>query len=204
MVLAALTRAIEARDPYTRGHSARVSAFAEVIARRLGWRSAWLGALRLGGQLHDVGKLNLDSALLQKPGPLDEGERAAIERHPLVGARLIRPFAALRPALPCVLFHHEHWDGNGYPSGRSREHIPPGARVLGVADAFDAMTSTRPYRQPLPISSALAEVRGCAGTQFDPVVVRAFLTAWAEGDFDQIRAGHGLVAARYWAAAAAS
>jgi HD-GYP domain-containing protein (c-di-GMP phosphodiesterase class II) len=188
VVVSALSHAIEARDPYTRGHSARVSAFAEVIARRLGWRSSRLAALRLGGQLHDVGKLNLDASVLQKPGPLDEKERAEIRRHPVAGARLIRPFTALRPALPCVLFHHEHWDGNGYPSGRSHEHIPPGARILGVADAFDAMISTRPYRQALSISSALAEVRACAGTQFDPAVVRAFLGAWAEGDFDEIRA----------------
>jgi HD-GYP domain-containing protein (c-di-GMP phosphodiesterase class II) len=188
VVVTALARAIEARDPYTRGHSARVSAFAEVIARRLGWGPSGLAALRLGGQLHDVGKLNLDAAVLQKPGPLDDRERAEIRRHPVAGARLIRQFHALRPALPCVLFHHEHWDGNGYPTGRSREQIPPGARILGVADAFDAMTSTRPYRQPLPLSSALAEVRACAGSQFDPVVVRAFLAAWAGGEFAEIRA----------------
>jgi HD-GYP domain-containing protein (c-di-GMP phosphodiesterase class II) len=188
VVLTALSQAIEARDPYTQGHSARVSLFAEVIARRLGWRSTRLGALRLGGQLHDVGKLNLDGNVLHKPGPLDERERIEIRRHPLAGARLIRPFAALRPALPYVLFHHERWDGEGYPSGRSREQIPPGARVLAVADAFDAMTSTRPYRGALPLDQALAEVRDCAGSQFDPVVVRAFLAAWAEGDFAQIRA----------------
>jgi HD-GYP domain-containing protein (c-di-GMP phosphodiesterase class II) len=188
VVLTALSHAIEARDPYTRGHSARVSVIAEVIARRLGWRNSRLAALRLGGQLHDVGKLNLDGSLLHKPGPLDERERLEVRRHPLAGARLIRPFAVLRPALPYVLFHHERWDGEGYPSGRSREQIPPGARVLAVADAFDAMTSTRPYRGALPLDQALAEVRDCSGSQFDPAVVRAFLTAWAEGEFDQIRA----------------
>jgi putative two-component system response regulator len=188
VVLTALSHAIEARDPYTKGHSARVTAIAEVIARRLGWRNARLEALRLGGLLHDVGKLSLDGAVLHKAGPLDERERIEICRHPLVGARLIRPFASLRPALPYVLFHHEHWDGNGYPSGRSREQIPPGARILALADAFDAMTSNRPYRQALPLTSALAEVRECAGTQFDPAVVRGFLAAWAEGDFAQIRA----------------
>ena len=188
MVLTALSQAIEARDPYTQGHSARVSVISEVIARRLGWRSSRLAALRLGGQLHDVGKLNLDGAVLHKAGPLDEREQVEVRRHPLAGARLIRPFAVLRPALPYVLFHHERWDGDGYPSGRSREQIPPGARVLAVADAFDAMTSTRPYRGALPLDQALAEVRACAGSQFDPVVVRAFLAAWAAGDFAQIRA----------------
>jgi HD-GYP domain-containing protein (c-di-GMP phosphodiesterase class II) len=188
VVLTALTHAIEARDPYTQGHSARVTAIAEVIARRLGWRSSRLAALRLGGLLHDVGKLNLDGAVLHKAGPLDERERLEMCRHPAAGARLIRPFESLRPALPYVLFHHEWWDGSGYPSGRSREQIPPGARILAVADAFDAMTSTRPYRAPLPLTQALAEVRECAGSQFDPAVVRGFLAAWAEGDFAQIRA----------------
>jgi HD-GYP domain-containing protein (c-di-GMP phosphodiesterase class II) len=188
VVLTALSHAIEARDPYTRGHSARVSAIAEVIARRLGWRGTRLAALRLGGQLHDVGKLNLDGAVLNKPGPLDDDERQEVRRHPLAGARLIRPFASLRPALPYVLFHHERWDGTGYPTGRSREQIPPGARILALADAFDAMISNRPYRPALPLHRALAEVRACAGSQFDPAVVRAFLAAWAEGDFDQIRA----------------
>ena len=188
VVLTALSHAIEARDPYTRGHCARVSAIAEVIARRLGWRGNRLAALRLGGQLHDVGKLNLDGAVLNKAGPLDDDERKEVRRHPLAGARLIRPFAALRPALPYVLFHHERWDGTGYPTGRSREQIPPGARILALADAFDAMISNRPYRPALPVNRALAEVRACAGSQFDPAVVRAFLAAWAEGDFDQIRA----------------
>jgi HD-GYP domain-containing protein (c-di-GMP phosphodiesterase class II) len=188
VVLTALSHAIEARDPYTRGHSARVSAMAEVIARRLGWRGPRLAALRLGGQLHDVGKLNLDGAVLNKPGPLDDDERQEVRRHPLAGARLIRSFATLRPALPYVLFHHERWDGTGYPTGRSREEIPLGARILALADAFDAMTSSRPYRPALPLHRALAEVRACAGSQFDPTVVRAFLAAWAEGEFEQIRA----------------
>ncbi|HEX7255448.1 MAG TPA: HD-GYP domain-containing protein [Gaiellaceae bacterium] len=188
VVLTALSDAIEAGDPYARGHSARVSVIAEVIARRLGWRDSRLEALRLGGRLHDVGKLNLDRAVLQKAGPLDDRERGHVRRHPLAGARLIRPFTYLRPALPYVLFHHERWDGAGYPSGRAQEQIPPGARILTVADAFDAMISNRSYRAALTVNRALAEVRECAGTQFDPAVVRAFLAAWAEGDFDEIRA----------------
>jgi HD-GYP domain-containing protein (c-di-GMP phosphodiesterase class II) len=182
VVLAALSQAIEARDPYARGHSARVSALAVVVARRLGWRDARLGALRLGALLHDVGKLNLDDAVLQKPGPLDEREYREIRRHPLAGARLIRRFETLRPALPYILFHHERWDGSGYPSGRSREQIPIGARIVSVVDAFDAMTSLRPYRPPLSLRRALAEVRNGSGTQFDPGVVRAFLAAWSNGE----------------------
>jgi HD-GYP domain-containing protein (c-di-GMP phosphodiesterase class II) len=185
VVLTALSHAIEARDPFTRGHSARVSAIAEVIARRLGWRSSRLEALRLGGQLHDVGKLNLDGAVLHKAGPLDERERIHVRGHPLAGARLIRPFTALHPALPYVLFHHERWDGHGYPSGRAREQIPTGARIVAVADAFDAMISVRPYRAPLSVRDALTELEDGAGTQFDPGVVRAFVAAWRDGELDR-------------------
>jgi HD-GYP domain-containing protein (c-di-GMP phosphodiesterase class II) len=194
VVLAALSQAIEARDPYTRGHSARVSALAVVVARRLGWKGSRLGALGLGGLLHDVGKLNLDEAVLTKPGPLDEDEYREIKRHPLAGARLIRGFEALRPALPYILFHHERWDGSGYPSGRSSEQIPIGARIVAVVDAFDAMTSPRPYRPPLTLSRALAEVVGGAGTQFDPGVVRAFLAAWSDGELDRFLPDHRLSA----------
>jgi putative two-component system response regulator len=139
----------------------------------------------MGGLLHDVGKLNLDEALLRKPGPLDAREYDEIRRHPLAGARLIRSFEALRPALPYILFHHERWDGSGYPTGRFYEQIPLGARIVAVVDAFDAMTSTRPYRAPLPLGSALAELNRSTGTQFDPTVVRAFFGAWNDGELDR-------------------
>ena len=185
MVVGALSKAIEARDPYTRGHSERVSLLAQVVARRLAWKSTRLGAVKLGALLHDVGKLNLDHAVLSKPGPLDEREFMEIKRHPLAGARLIRGFEALRPALPYILFHHERWDGAGYPTGRSREQIPLGARIVAVVDAFDAMISIRPYRAALPVRSAIAEVNEGAGTQFDPGVVRAFLAVWSEGELDR-------------------
>jgi putative nucleotidyltransferase with HDIG domain len=186
VVLAAISQAIEARDPYTRGHSTRVSALAEIVARRLGWKATHLPSLKLGGLLHDVGKLNLDEAVLRKPGPLTEQEFCEIKRHPQAGAKMIRGFEQLRPALPYILFHHERWDGHGYPSGRSREQIPAGARIVAVVDAFDAMISLRPYRPPLPVRTALAEVERNAGTQFDPGVVRAFLTAWADGELDTV------------------
>jgi putative nucleotidyltransferase with HDIG domain len=185
VVLAALAQAIESHDPAIEGHSARVSSLAEVIARRLGWKSTGLSALHLGGLLHDVGKLNLDEAVLRKPGPLDDREYFEIRRHPLAGARLIRSYEELRPALPCILFHHERWDGSGYPTGRLCEQIPQGARIVAVVDAFDAMTSFRPYRAPLPLQNALAELRRGAGTQFDPTVVRTFLRAWSEGELDR-------------------
>jgi HD-GYP domain-containing protein (c-di-GMP phosphodiesterase class II) len=186
VVLAALSQAIEARDPYSCGHSTRVSSLGQVVARQLGWKASRLGALRLGGLLHDVGKLNLDDAVLRKPGPLDEREYREIMRHPVAGAKLIRSFDVLRPALPYILFHHERWDGHGYPSGRAREQIPRGARIVAVVDAFDAMISKRPYRPPLSVRAAITEIREGAGSQFDPSVVRAFLGLWSEGKLDRL------------------
>jgi putative nucleotidyltransferase with HDIG domain len=179
-MLSTLSRAIEARDPYTRGHSTRVTAIAEAIARRLGWDEERLELLQLGGPLHDVGKLGVSEEVLAKPGRLDEAELAQIREHPKLGARILLRVAALRGALPYVLYHHERWDGGGYPTGRAGERIPLEARVLAVADAFDAMTSDRPYRSALDRDEAVAEVARCAGTQFDPDVVRVFLELFAE------------------------
>ena len=124
--------------------------------------------------------------MLRKPGPLTEQEFAEIKRHPQAGAKMIRGLEQLRPALPYILFHHERWDGCGYPTGRSREQIPIGARIVAVVDAFDAMISLRPYRPPLLVRNALAEVERNAGSQFDPGVVRAFLAAWNEGELDAV------------------
>src|SRR5213078_4315015 len=179
-MLSVLTGAIEARDPYTRGHSARVTALAEKIARRLGWSEERLASLRIGGPLHDIGKLAVSDEVLRKEGRLDDGELAQIREHPTIGARILLRMAALREAIPYVLYHHERWDGNGYPSGKAGEEIPLEARVLAVADAFDAMTSDRPYRPALGRDEALAEVARCAGTQFDPEIVRIFLELFAE------------------------
>jgi HD-GYP domain-containing protein (c-di-GMP phosphodiesterase class II) len=179
-MLATLSRAIEARDPYTRGHSDRVTELAEAIARRLGWSDERLALLQVGGPLHDVGKLGVSEEVLAKPGRLGEGELKEIREHPKLGARLLLRVAAFRAAIPYVLFHHERWDGKGYPTGRAGEAIPLEARLLAVADAFDAMTSDRPYRRSLEHHEAVAEVARCAGTQFDPEIVRVFLELFAE------------------------
>jgi HD-GYP domain-containing protein (c-di-GMP phosphodiesterase class II) len=181
-LLALLTAALEARDPSLRGHSERVTAVAESVAVRLGWRGARLDALRLGGVLHDVGKIAVDAAILRKPGPLDALERAQIRLHPQAGARLIDGIDVLQAARACVLYHHERWDGCGYPEGRAGSRIPAAARILAVADAFDAMTSPRPYRPPLPRHRAALEIELCAGSQFDPRVAHAFLAAWRAGE----------------------
>jgi putative nucleotidyltransferase with HDIG domain len=179
-MLRVLTGAIEARDPYTRGHSSRVTALAEVVARRLGWSEEKLASLRVGGPLHDIGKLGVSDEVLRKEGRLDDGELAQIREHPKIGARMLLRMAALREAIPYVLYHHERWDGHGYPSGKAGEEIPIEARVLAVADAFDAMTSDRPYRRALSRTEALAEVERCAGTQFDPEIARLFLELFAD------------------------
>ncbi len=178
-MLSMLTRAIEARDPHTQGHSARVTALAEEVARRLGWSAEQLASLRIGGPLHDIGKLAVSEAVLRKEGQLDPHELDQIRQHPKIGARILLRMAALREAIPYVLYHHERWDGKGYPSGKAGEEIPVEARVLAVADAFDAMTSDRPYRQALSRTEALAEVERCAGTQFDPEIARVFLEVFA-------------------------
>jgi putative nucleotidyltransferase with HDIG domain len=179
-MLSVLSSAIEARDPYTQGHSARVTAIAESIARRLGWQEQRLALLRIGGPLHDIGKLGVSDEVLCKRGRLDARELAEIREHPTLGAKILLRLAAFRGAIPYVLFHHERWDGRGYPTGRSEEQIPVEARVLAIADAFDAMTSDRPYRRALSHEEALAEVERCSGTQFDPQLVEIFVELYSE------------------------
>lgn len=187
-MLSMLTRAIEARDPYTRGHSSRVTDLAEAVACRLGWSEERIASLRVGGPLHDIGKLAVSDEVLCKEGRLDDDELAQIREHPKIGAKLLLRVTALREAIPYVLYHHERWDGNGYPSGKAGEEIPVEARVLAIADAFDAMTSDRPYRTALTHEEALAEVERCAGTQFDPKIARVFLEVFGRDTADDIRA----------------
>ena len=180
-MLAALASALAARDPLTAAHSARVTSLADRLASWLGWDERRLRALKVAGPLHDIGKVMISQAILQKRGPLAPDELAEIRTHPSAGARLIGPIWPAQKALPYVLYHHERWDGRGYPSGRRGSDIPAEARLLAVVDAFDAMTSMRPYRRALPTSRALAEIERCAGTQFDPAFAAAFLDAWDAG-----------------------
>jgi HD-GYP domain-containing protein (c-di-GMP phosphodiesterase class II) len=178
-MLATISRALEERDQ-TQGHGARVAALAEPVARRLGWDENRIAGLRFGGPLHDIGKITVRGEVMRKSGPLTMAELQEVRTHPAAGAALIRPLRSAREAMPYVLFHHERWDGGGYPSGLRGSSIPIEARLIGVADAFDAMTSARPYRQPMPTDSALAEIAICAGAQFDPVVAELFLDVWAD------------------------
>jgi HD-GYP domain-containing protein (c-di-GMP phosphodiesterase class II) len=179
--LLAITRAIEARDPFSSGHGARVSVLAEIVAARLGWDEDLVEVLRMGAALHDIGKLAVSERILRKAGPLDADELAEMRRHPEEGARMVALVRPLRTAVPAVLFHHERWDGHGYPHGVEGDAIPVEARVLAIVDTFDAMTSDRSYRRALSQAQAIDEIERCAGAQFDPDIVRVFVEAWRDG-----------------------
>jgi HD-GYP domain-containing protein (c-di-GMP phosphodiesterase class II) len=180
-MLPSLASALAVRDPATAAHSARVTFLAGRLAEWLGWDHERLIELRIGAPLHDIGKVAVSPEILRKRGPLDQDELAEIRTHPSEGAKLVGVSGRTRPALPYVLYHHERWDGCGYPTGRAGPAIPEGARLLSVTDAFDAMTSMRPYRRALPESRALEEIERSSGTKFDPELARAFLAAWDDG-----------------------
>jgi HD-GYP domain-containing protein (c-di-GMP phosphodiesterase class II) len=182
-MLGALASAQAARDPATAAHCTRVTTLAARLAAWMGWDEVRLRTLAAGVRLHDIGKVMIAEKILRKPGPLSHVELAEIRTHPSAGARLIAPVETAEQALPYVLYHHERWDGGGYPTRRAAHEVPEGARLLAVVDAFDAMTSTRPYRRALPTYHALAEIERCAGTQFDPAIASAFLEAWSAGAF---------------------
>ena len=175
--MAALCQAVETKDFYTRGHSERVSKASVMIARAIGFRSERIEAIRHAGMLHDIGKLGVPTLVLQKSGALSEEEYAAIQLHPMRGLEIVREIGFLDEALAGIMHHHERMDGKGYPLGLTGDEIPEFARVIGVADAFDSMTSTRSYRGARPVEEAVAELRKCSGAQFDPVMVDAFVTA---------------------------
>jgi hypothetical protein len=175
--MAALCQAVETKDFYTRGHSERVSRGAGMIARQIGMRPDRAEAIMFAGMLHDVGKLGVPTKVLQKNGPLTEEEYAAIQLHPMRGLEIVREIGFLNEALAGIMHHHERMDGRGYPMGFAGDEIPEFARVIAVADAFDSMTSTRSYRAARRINEAVDELRKGAGSQFDPVLVEAFIAA---------------------------
>lgn len=181
MTIKALASAIEARDRYTAGHTDRVYRIAKVIARELGWNNKRLIDLRTGSILHDVGKIGVPDAILNKPGKLTDDETEIMKKHPELGARILKGIPFLEPIIPYVFSHHERYDGTGYPHGLAGEDIPVEGRVLAVADTFDAIMSDRPYRPSADIEKAVKELIEYKETQFDPVIVDAFVNACREG-----------------------
>jgi PAS domain S-box-containing protein len=173
--LDALAGIEEANDPYTAGHSTRVTELALRIATEMGLGEDELNVLRIAGPLHDMGKIGITQSVLNKPSKLTQAEWLMIRAHPVMSAETAERVVAFRDAVPAIRHHHERWDGTGYPDGLKEEHIPLPARILAVADAFEAMTSERPYRGPLTQDEALAELRTGAGTQWDPDAVKALL-----------------------------
>ncbi|MBX3028517.1 MAG: HD-GYP domain-containing protein [Chloroflexi bacterium] len=171
----ALASAIDARDPSTKRHSEHVSGIAVEIGHEMGVSEADLERLEWGGLFHDIGKIGIPDAVLLKPGRLDKDERMAMNKHPAKGAEILANADRLRQVVPLVRYHHEWYNGSGYPDRLIGEEIPLLARILAVADAFEAMTAVRPYQtRPKSLSQAMDELRRCAGTQFDPRVVEAF------------------------------
>jgi hypothetical protein len=171
--LAALARTVDAKSPWTAGHSERVTALAVEIGRELALPDEEIVALQRGGLVHDIGKIAIPGAILDKPAALTDAERGIMRLHPEHGARILEPIAEFAPLLPIVLEHHERWDGGGYPRGLAGERITRTARVLAVADALDAIQSDRPYRRGLPPDEAVRLIERNAGRQFDPAVVAA-------------------------------
>ncbi|HYX76761.1 MAG TPA: HD-GYP domain-containing protein, partial [Gaiellaceae bacterium] len=169
-----LNATVDARDPYTAGHSQRVQEIAVSIALELGIDGRQLDAISHAGLFHDIGKLGVPDAILTKPAALTDEEYAQMKRHPADGADIVAKFGRLRQAVPLIRHHHERWDGRGYPEGLAADAIPLGAAIVGLADAWDAMTTDRPYHRALDPAEAEDELRTHRGTQFSPAVVDAF------------------------------
>jgi putative nucleotidyltransferase with HDIG domain len=171
--LLALASALEAKDAYTHGHSARVAELSRRIAMAVGLDGDDVAAIGEAGLLHDIGKIGVPEPTLRKPGPLTEDEWQTMRRHPVVGAQIVAPVDVFARASPLIRHHHERWDGSGYPDGLAGHAIPFGARIVAVADVFDALTSTRPYRAPVGRDAALAHLLAEAGRTLDADVVAA-------------------------------
>jgi putative nucleotidyltransferase with HDIG domain len=174
-LLHSLTSAVDAKDAYTCGHSERVALLSRHLAGQLGLPDAQVEQIYMAGLLHDVGKIGVPEAVLQKAGRLTPEEFDVMKKHPQIGARILADVKQVKALIPGVLCHHERFDGKGYPAGLAGSAIPLMGRIIGLADSFDAMTTNRTYRKALPLEVALSEIRRCAGTQFDPALAETFL-----------------------------
>ncbi|RKZ28223.1 hypothetical protein DRQ26_01555 [bacterium] len=170
-----LASAIEEKDPYMRGHSNRVRIISSEMARKLGYKEMEIERIEYGALLHDIGKIAIDQRILDKPGPLTDEEFKIIQDHPVIGERIISKVSFFADIAPMVRWHHERWDGLGYPDGIKGENIPMPVRILNIVDSFDAMSSDRPYRKAMPIERVLEIIREERGKQFAPEMVDLFL-----------------------------
>jgi putative nucleotidyltransferase with HDIG domain len=173
--LKALAATIDARDPYTRGHSERVTAYVQAVAPQMGIPAEMMDPLKYAAILHDIGKIGIDDRVLRKPGRFTARDRAAMNAHPTIGANIVDGIPFLKTSQPIIRHHHERYDGRGYPDGLKGDAIPLGARLVAVADSYDAMTSHRPYRPALSREQATEELLRNIGSQFDPEATQAFL-----------------------------
>jgi putative two-component system response regulator len=172
-VLAVMAKVLEAKDPFTRFHSHKVSELSSAVAREMGFQDDEVRRIGVAGILHDIGKMGIRESILKKPGPLDKAEREIVQRHSIIASTILEPIEQLQSAVGYIKHHHEHFDGTGYPDKLAGEQIPLGARIIHVAEAFDSMVAKRSYNIPKTPEEALAELRRCSGTQFDPQVVEA-------------------------------
>jgi putative two-component system response regulator len=184
--LLALANAIEARDQYTHDHVLRTNAYAQALALELGWSESEREILGYGAILHDIGKLEVPVNILQKEEHLTPDEWVQMRRHPAVGGHMISGIDYLAQAVPIIHHHHERWDGNGYPDGLQGDEIPLGARLLAVADSFEALTTDRPYRKAISPKEACEEIAAHSGTKYDPEMIAAFLSCWDRGTIQDI------------------
>ena len=186
----ALVSAIEASDSYTRGHSERVTRYSLAIAKRLGLSAERLKIMERAAILHDIGKIGINATLLHKVGKLSPEDIFDLQQHPTIGIKILEPIEFLNDVRTCIVQHHERFDGKGYPNGVSGEELLLEARILAIADTFDAMTSDRPYRKALSLDIAVKELVDNAGTQFDPAIVPHFIDLLNQGEFyfpEQVR-----------------
>ncbi|MDQ4065340.1 MAG: HD-GYP domain-containing protein [Actinomycetota bacterium] len=179
--LATLIEAVNDHDTYTAGHSCRVSDYAADLGRVMGCTRPEITFMRQAGLVHDIGKIGIPDNVLKKNGKLTDEELYLIRLHPILGASILSHFDGMEQLIPVVMHHHERWDGSGYPTGLKQIDIPREARMIFVADAFDAMTTDRPYGEVLSTEQALAELRRCSGEQFDPALVDAMHDAYHAG-----------------------
>jgi len=171
-----LAEAIEAKDPYTKGHCGRVAAYSLVLAREAGYPAEGLETLEFGAFLHDIGKIGIRDAVLLKPGPLDDNEWAHMREHPTKGHDIASKISMLHPIMPAVRNHHERWDGGGYPDKMKDTEIPLVARIVAIADAYDAMSTDRPYKKALSLEECEAILRKTAGKMYDPDLIEVFVS----------------------------